>query len=123
MYATIGICSAIGYALAGAAGAATDAATLSGVVGAVVLNLFGGFVPMVGTYGGWAYTHWSQRAFAAIELTEGYGLDAATFNMVVPKEWRDSDWRTDVGVLFAMTALTSGIAVGLTASLYKDKQK
>ena len=78
---------------------------------------------MIGTYGGWAYTHWAQRAIVALELQQGYGLSDAAFNTMVPKEWRDPAWQLDVGVLWAITGLTLALALGCTLALHKDKAR
>ena len=92
-FTCIGVCSAIGTALSAWFGANNDAANLAGVIIATVLNLFGGFVPLIGTGAVWAYTHWTARAFAAIELSDGYGLSVAVFKYVVGKEWEGADWQ------------------------------
>ncbi len=104
-------------------GKGVDQATLIGVVGAVVLNLFGGFVPKIGTGGAWCYTHWAQRAIVTVELVEGYGLSAATFNTMVPPEWRNPDWRADVGALWGIAALTTCLALVCTLKCHADKAR
>jgi hypothetical protein len=88
-----------------------------------VLNLFGGFVPMVGTYGVWAYTHWAQRAFATNELLLGYKVDRALYDALVPDEWMSPDFYADIGYLIVMAALTAALALALTVGLFRDQQR
>jgi hypothetical protein len=58
------------------------------------MNLFSGFVPAIGTDGGWAYTHWVVRSYVAVELVEGNGLDTETFNAYSwTDEFNNPDWR------------------------------
>ena len=87
------------------------------------MNLFGGFVPMVGTGGYWAYTRWAQRAFVTIELVHGYGLSASEYDAFVTPEWVRPDWRADLGCLGAFAAATAGIALALTMLLHRDRQR
>ena len=71
--------SAMSYILSGIF-TSTDAANLFGVNTAVIACLFSGFVPLLGNGGFWCYSHWAQRAFIAIELSEGYALSTYLFN-------------------------------------------
>jgi len=52
--------------------------TLLGTVLAVLINLFGGYVPKAGTGGYWAYSRWSARALSYIEMGMGYPNDFPT---------------------------------------------
>jgi hypothetical protein len=122
-WATVAMCSSIAWAVSAVTGTATELATLAGVILAVVLNLFGGFVPQVGSYGYWAYTHWAQRAFAANELLLGYKVERSLFNALVPSEWEDPDFAADVGYLVVMSVLTAALALALTVGLHRDKQR
>lgn len=122
-YATVAVCSGIAHAVSAATGTQTELATLTGVILAVVLNLFGGFVPMVGSDGQWAYTHWAQRAFATNELLLGYSVTRELYDTLVPEEWESPDFHADVGYLFAIAALTALLALALTVGLNRDKQR
>ena len=123
-WATIGVCSALAYAVAAATGDKTELATLTGVILAVVLNLFGGFVPMVGSYGGyWAYTHYAQRAFATNELLWGFKVDLDLYNALVPDEWESPDFAADIGYMAVMALLTCALALALTLGLHSEQQR
>lgn len=68
-----------------------DAAVLTGVILAILLNLFSGFVPKIGDgdIGTVMYTHYSARAITAVELKYGQGVsDVSDFNSVVPDPWK-----------------------------------
>ncbi len=117
------VCSSIGYALSAILGEKVDAATLIAVVGAVVMNLFGGFVPAVGTMGGWAYTHWAQRSLVSIELVLGYGLSPPSYNSVVSKEWAGPSWGADVGIMWGIAALTAALALACTLRCHRDRAR
>lgn len=75
-----------------------DAATLVGVIIAILANLFGGFVPMIGNGAVWAYTRWSARAILAAELDQGEGL-GPLFDPVVSSEHRSPNFGADIGIL------------------------
>jgi hypothetical protein len=72
------------------------------------MNLFGGFVPKLGTLGGgvWAFTHWAARAIVAVELGHGQGLSGKYFDANVPAEHRTPDYGSDLGILLAFAAAT-----------------
>jgi hypothetical protein len=122
----IAVCSAIGTALSSAFGTDSDAANLSGVIVATVLNLFGGFVPLIGTGAVWAYTHWTARAFVAMELAEGYGLSKTVFDYVVSSlgnEWLVSNWPRDLGILWLFALATFAVAFFISKTRFRDKQR
>ncbi len=78
---------------------------------------------MIGKFGSWCYTHWAQRALVTVELQEGYGLRPATFNTLVPSEWRDPNWQADVGFLWVITFLTLVLALACTLGLHKERAR
>jgi hypothetical protein len=76
-----------------------DAAVLTGAILSVLINLFSGFVPLLGDgpIGVIAYSHYSARAICTVELWYGQGIDnTEDYNNGVPDEWKDpnlgSDW-------------------------------
>jgi hypothetical protein len=52
----------------------------------IVVCLFSGFVPVIGTGAVWAFTRHFQRSLLAIELVEGWGLDTATYDLAMFSE-------------------------------------
>ncbi len=82
-----------------------DAATLVGVITALLMNLFGGFVPMIGNNAVWAFTRYTARAIVAVELDEGHKV-GSLFNRLVPTDHKDPSWRTDLGKLLIFAAVT-----------------
>ena len=64
-----------------------------------------------------------DRAFVAIELVDGYGIDTSTFDSLTPKEWRTPGWRSDVGILGAFAGATTALSLVFTMALHKDKQR
>lgn len=86
-----------------------DAATLVGVIASLLLNLFGGFVPMIGDTAVWAFTRYTARAIVAVEVYEGQQT-GELFNQLVPKAHRDPDWSKDLGILILFTVLTNILA-------------
>jgi ABC-type multidrug transport system ATPase subunit len=52
--------------------------TLLSTILAVLINLFGGYVPKAGTGGYWAFSRWSARALSYIEMGMGYPNDFPT---------------------------------------------
>ncbi len=110
---------AMGYAIS-AAIPVQDNANLTAVVLAVIMNceggekrdkpalrtpsdlpslprtyaVFSGFVGLLGQNGGWAYTHWVQRSYIAIELMEGIGMSSNEFDSnVYSEEFKRGNWR------------------------------
>jgi ABC-type multidrug transport system ATPase subunit len=81
-----------------------DNAVLVGVILAILLNLFGGFVPVLGDdpVGYVFFTHYAARAICTVELENGMGLTDEQYDFVVPDPWMDPNWRKDVGILWAM---------------------
>ena len=121
--ACIAVCSAIATAISAWFGADSDQANLAGVIIVTVLNLFGGFVPLIGTGAIWCYTHWTARAFVAIELSEGYGLSPQIFSWVAGTEWKDPDWPRDLGVLCLIALLAFALALLLTVVRFREKRR
>jgi hypothetical protein len=121
--ACIAVCSAMATALSAAFGADSDKANLTGVILATVLNIFGGFVPLLGKGAVWCYTHFTARAFVAIELADGYGLSDQLFGWIVGTEWATPDWPRDLGVLCLIALLALVLAFALTVALYRDKRR
>eukprot|EP01039_Chlorochromonas_danica_P003582 gene3582-3923_t len=75
-----------------------DAAVLTGVIVAILLNLFSGFVPSIGDggLGKIMYTHYSARAICASELWYGMGInDVDEYNSVMPKNWKNPNYTAD----------------------------
>eukprot|EP00466_Bigelowiella_natans_P005469 jgi/Bigna1/80768/fgenesh1_pg.74_\ len=48
---------------------------ITGVIFAVILSLFEGFVGKIGDQAQWCYSHWAGRAASNIELIEGYNVN------------------------------------------------
>jgi len=93
-----------------------DSATLVGVITAILLNLFGGFVPRLGDGAVWAYTRWSARAIVAVELGHGQlkgSLYSGAFNSLIPEEHADPDYGTDLGHLLLFAAVTHAASLVL----------
>lgn len=82
-----------------------DAATLVGVIIAILANLFGGFVPMLGDGAVWAYTRWTARAILAAELDFGENL-GSLFNPLVAAEHRNPSFWADIGALLVFIIVT-----------------
>lgn len=85
-----------------------DAAVLCGVILAILLNLFGGFVPTIGDgVIGWImYTHWAARGICTTELWFGQGLDnVEDYNNVVPMNWKNPDFTFDCLMLLLISLL------------------
>jgi len=113
---------ALGYLLSALLDAPENAA-LAGVVVAVLANLFGGFVPMIGNNGKWAYTHWAQRALMTLELQQGYGLTMAQFNSFVNSEWEAPNYGFDLGMLVVIAIIINVGAFVVLAVRRHDKQR
>ncbi len=89
-----------------------DAAVLTGVIMAILLNLFSGFVPMLGDgfIGLVMYTHWSARAIVSAELKDGQGItDIDDFNTIVPVPWQDPDFGYDCGIMILIAVILSSL--------------
>ena len=82
-----------------------DAATLSGVIVAILMNLFGGFVPRLGDGAVWAYTRYSARALVAVELGEGHNT-LSSFDTLVPEPHRVANYGQDLLNLLIFAAIT-----------------
>jgi hypothetical protein len=98
-----------------------DAATLVGVIIAILLNLFGGFVPMIGNGAVWAYTRWTARAIVAVELVDGHGV-GDMFDLLVPDEHRGAQPATDLGNLLLFAAATHAAAYVLLRRTNKARR-
>ena len=118
----IAVCSSIATGVSAWFGTNSDAANLAGVIIATVLNLFGGFVPLIGTGAVWSYTHWTARAFVAIELSDGYGLSPQVFRWVVGKEWEVAYWPRDLGILWLISALAFSLAFVISVTRFREKR-
>jgi ABC-type multidrug transport system ATPase subunit len=121
--ACIAVCSSMAVALSATFGADCDKANLAGVILATVLNLAGGFVPLLGKNGAWAYTHWTARAFVAIEIGDGYNITGEMFDYVARTEWAKQNWQRDLGVLCLIATIAFAFALALTITLYRDKRR
>jgi ABC-type multidrug transport system ATPase subunit len=121
--ATIVFCSALGIAISAIFGTESDKANLSGVILATVLNLAGGFVPMLGKGAVWAYTHWTARAFVAIELNAGYGITEPMFRWITNDEWDVPNWPRDIGVICLFSVLTFALAFVISVKFHSDKRR
>jgi ABC-type multidrug transport system ATPase subunit len=100
-----------------------DAAVLTGVILAILLNLFSGFVPTIGDgpIGLIMYTHWSARAVTTTELFYGQGVtNVEDFNTVVPDAWKDPDLGNDCGVLILISVILCVCAY--VTLLYRNKR-
>jgi hypothetical protein len=114
--------TSMGYFLAFAF-ADSDSAVLTGVILAVLLNLFSGFVPAIGdgAHGQLFYTHWSARGITTAELFYGQNIkDVNSFNSIVPEEWYDPDLNADcVNMVLISLALQVGAFLLL---LYRNRR-
>jgi hypothetical protein len=70
----------------------------------------------------WSYTHWTARAFVAIELSDGYGLSPQVFRWVVGKEWEVADWPRDLGILWLISALAFSLAFVISVTRFREKR-
>jgi hypothetical protein len=90
-----------------------DDATLVGVILAIILNLFDGFVPKLGDkpIGPIFYTYHLSRAIAAVELYYGQNIrDVETFNSIAGDAWGDPNWGKDIWILAIITLGTMALA-------------
>ena len=88
------------------------------------MNLFSGFVPMLGNGAVWAYTRHVQRSLLAIELMEGWKLDVFTYNVsMFTKEHMNPDWRHDLWVLFVDALCTFAAGFLLLRLRHRAKQR
>lgn len=86
----------------------SDAAVLCGVILAILLNLFSGFVPLLGDgpIGQIMYTHWFARGLCVVELQQGQGItETDDFNSVVAEEWKNPDLGYDVGAMIIIAVV------------------
>jgi hypothetical protein len=92
-----------------------DDAVLTGVIFAILLNLFSGFVPTIGDgiIGLIMYTHWAARAFTAAELIDGQKISVSDFNQIVPSEWQSPNYAKDCGMMILIGVLIQVVTVGL----------
>ncbi len=123
LLACVAVCSALGAVLSAWFGTDCDKANLAGVIIATIANLFGGFVPLIGTGAVWAYTRWTARAFAALEVGDGYGLSGDIYNWVAGDEWQHADWPRDLGVLALIALLLFGLALLISLTRFRDKRR
>lgn len=98
-----------------------DAATLCGVIVAILMNLFGGFVPRLGDGAVWAYTRYSARALVAVELGEGHNT-LSSFNTLVPEEHRYADYGKDLLYLLLFAAVTHAASMVLLLRTNKARK-
>ena len=84
-----------------------DDAVLTGVIFAILLNLFSGFVPTIGDgpIGKIMYTHWAARAITATELIYGQDISVSDFNQIVMENWKYPDYPTDLGYMVLIATL------------------
>lgn len=115
--------TALGFAIS-ALLVAPDAANLFGVNVAVIACLFSGFVPLLGNGAVWCYARWVQRALLAIELMDGWGLDAATFDRsMFSKEHEKPNWGRDLWILTIIAVITYALGFVLLLLRHRDKQR
>ncbi|GAB5357084.1 hypothetical protein AAMO2058_000343900 [Amorphochlora amoebiformis] len=126
-------------------------AMISGVVVAIVLSLFNGFVPRVGDNAYWCYTLWAGRACSNIEYIDGYDLDTSIpgicknvpqfegeklgcyytrddelvsyYDYVVPETHRTPNRSLDFGILIFLGLVVRIIAFILLKTVDLDKQR
>lgn len=98
-----------------------DAATLCGVIVAILMNLFGGFVPRLGDGAVWAYTRYSARALVAVELGEGHNT-LSSFNTLVPEDHRYADYGKDLLYLLLFAAVTHAASMVLLLRTNKARK-
>ena len=79
--------------------------------------------PPIPRVSGWCYTHWVQRAFLAIELSVGYGMSDAAFNLSVSDEHINPYWPRDLWVLFVDALATYCLAFAIMVVRHRDKQR
>jgi hypothetical protein len=119
----IAVCSSIATGVSAWFGTDSDAGNLAVVIIVTILNLFGGFVPLIGTGAVWCYTRYTARAFVAIELVDGYGLSETSFRWEVGKEWENANWPMDLGILWLITFLAFSLAFVISVTRFRDKQR
>jgi len=123
------VIAALGYIFA-AGLESLDGANLLGVTIALVANLFGGFVPLIGTYGYYAYTRWFQRGMTALEVTLGMGLSnddlrtsTRTGAQILPPEHSELNWAFDAGMLVVFYLAILAIGYAVMTMRNRDKQR
>eukprot|EP01034_Spumella_vulgaris_P045929 gene45929-57255_t len=100
-----------------------DSATLTGVILAVLLNLFSGFVPGLGDrpFGYVMYTQWAARGIVAAELYYGQNIkNVDAFNGIVSDVWIDPDINKDCGMMVLIGALLQIVA--FSALLFANRR-
>jgi ABC-type multidrug transport system ATPase subunit len=99
-----------------------DDAVLTGVIFAILLNLFSGFVPTIGDgpIGQIMYTHWAARAITSAELMYGQGISEFEFNQIVPENWMIPDFGRDLALMVLISVLL--LASSLILIWYQNRQ-
>lgn len=95
-----------------------DAAVLTGVITAILVNLFSGFVPRLGDgiIGQITYGHWSARAICTNELYYGQRIDTVEdYNQTVPEPWRDPNIAFDCLMLLLIAVILCFASFGMLA--------
>lgn len=123
------VVSAMGYIFAAGLDS-MDGANLLGVIIALSANLFGGFVPLIGSRGYYAYTRWFQRGLTGLEITLGMGLsndDLRTSTragaQILPPEHSELNWAFDAGMLAIFYVGVLAIGFLVLALRHRDKQR
>lgn len=99
-----------------------DDAVLIGVIFAILLNLFSGFVPTIGDgpIGLIMYTHWLARAVTVAEMIYGQNISVADFNQIVTDNWKYPDFSHDLGCMILIATLL--YFASMTLLWYKNRQ-
>jgi hypothetical protein len=93
-----------------------DTAVLVGVILAILLNLFSGFVPTIGDgpIGLIMYSRWVARAITSAELQYGQKVGSVDdFNSVVPDNWRDPDFGYDCGIIVLISVILTTVSYSI----------
>ena len=121
--ATMLCVAGVGRILSAAVGADNNTANLAAVNIAILVNLFSGWVPIIGQNGGWAYPHWTLRALTAIELIDGERMTAATYNLYAQEEWQNPNNNQAFGYLILISLLTNILAYLLLIGRHRSRQR
>lgn len=92
-----------------------DVAILLTTIYCIVVNLLGGFVPLLGDgfYAKAFHARWSARAIVTSELIYGRKFSEALYNSMFSTPWRHPDYKTDLLVLVVMGAGFHALAAAL----------
>jgi hypothetical protein len=121
--ATMLCVAGVGRILSAAVGADIDSTNLIAVNVAILINLFSGWVPLLGKSGGWAYTHWTLRALTALELINGQGISVDMYNSFAQDEWQSPDVNAAIGYLILISLITNIVAYILLVVRFRSKQR